>query len=393
MPRALTARVDLNLFAGGGGLACGLSSAGFGPFDLFELDRWARATLEFNTTSLSPTICGRVAGIDVRTTSWAAWSGRVRLLAGGVPCQPFSLGGAHRAEKDDRNLFPDTLKAIRETHPLAVLLENVAGLRRPAFHPYFQYVIRQLRRPSLGPLNDEAWTVHDQRLARLDLGQDSEEYRVTWSLENAADFGVPQQRKRILVAAIRADVAPAFRFPPPSHSRDALIDRLGSGAAENPSSSESLPFDESSRSASEARSAWVTVREALRDLPSPSAQPESSSFNHWRIAGARSYKGHSGSQMDWPAKTIKAGVHGVPGGENMLITDTGELRYFTLREAARLQTFPDEHVFSGARSSVVRQIGNAVPCKLSEAVGTALAEHLADSASSRSEHGGPRNHG
>jgi len=80
-------------------------------------------------------------------------------------------------------------------------------------------------------------------------------------------------------------------------------------------------------------------------------------MNHWKLQGAKSYPGHSGSTMDWPAKTIKAGVHGVPGGENTIIEDAGTFRYFTLREAARIQTFPDEHLFKGARIHITRQIG------------------------------------
>ena len=93
-------------------------------------------------------------------------------------------------------------------------------------------------------------------------------------------------------------------------------------------------------------------------------------MNHWHIPGARTYPGHTGSSLDWPSKTIKAGVHGVPGGENTIVLDKDHVRYYTLRETARLQTFPDEHVFSGARLHVTRQIGNAVPRLLAKAVAT-----------------------
>src|SRR5262249_10205893 len=84
------------------------------------------------------------------------------------------------------------------------------------------------------------------------------------------------------------------------------------------------------------------------------------------IGGAKSYSGHSGSVMDWPSKAIKAGVHGVPGGENTLRDERGRFRYYTMREAARIQTFPDSHFFFGARLRITRQIGNAVPCMLGE---------------------------
>jgi DNA (cytosine-5)-methyltransferase 1 len=99
-------------------------------------------------------------------------------------------------------------------------------------------------------------------------------------------------------------------------------------------------------------------------------------MNHWAVPGARAYVGHAGSRLDWPSKTIKAGVHGVPGGENILLADDGAVRYFTLRETARLQTFPDEHHFEGARLHVTKQIGNAVPCDLAEIVADPLFKLL-----------------
>ena len=102
-------------------------------------------------------------------------------------------------------------------------------------------------------------------------------------------------------------------------------------------------------------------------------------MNHWIIPGAREYLGHSGSTLDWPSKTIKAGVHGVPGGENTILDNDGVFRYYTLREAARIQTFPDQHFFKGARIHVTRQLGNAVPCLLAAKVATPLLSLVAQS--------------
>src|SRR4029077_1068217 len=101
---------------------------------------------------------------------------------------------------------------------------------------------------------------------------------------------------------------------------------------------------------------WVTVRDALTFPPlRAAAASEGEAWNnHWEIPGARSYAGHTGSDLDWPSKTIKAGVHGVPGGENTVITDEGMIRYYTLRETARIQTFPDHHIFFGARRTITR---------------------------------------
>ena len=91
---------------------------------------------------------------------------------------------------------------------------------------------------------------------------------------------------------------------------------------------------------------WLTVRDALKDLPEPAEREDRALMNHWHIPGARRYVGHTGSVIDRPSKTIKAGVHGVPGGENPIMKDDGTFRYFTLRETAKLQTFPDNHFFS-----------------------------------------------
>jgi DNA (cytosine-5)-methyltransferase 1 len=94
------------------------------------------------------------------------------------------------------------------------------------------------------------------------------------------------------------------------------------------------------------------------------------------IPGARSYPGHTGSPLDEPSKTLKAGDHGVPGGENMIAMPDGTVRYFTVREAALIQTFPDGYVFHGSWGEIMRQLGNAVPVKLARAVARQVANCL-----------------
>jgi DNA (cytosine-5)-methyltransferase 1 len=124
-------------------------------------------------------------------------------------------------------------------------------------------------------------------------------------------------------------------------------------------------------------SPWMTVRDAIADLPPPENTNLAAEIpNHIYIPGARSYPGHTGSPWDEPAKTLKAGVHGVPGGENMLTFPDGQVRYFTVREAARLQTFPDDYYFPCAWGESMRQIGNAVPVKLAEIIATSIRTHL-----------------
>jgi DNA (cytosine-5)-methyltransferase 1 len=122
---------------------------------------------------------------------------------------------------------------------------------------------------------------------------------------------------------------------------------------------------------------WLTVRDAISDLPDPEKNPQGRGIsNHIFNPGARSYTGHTGSPLDDPAKTLKAGDHGVPGGENMLARADGSVRYFTVREAARLQTFPDDYTFRGPWTEAMRQLGNAVPVRLAERVASSVAQTL-----------------
>lgn len=121
---------------------------------------------------------------------------------------------------------------------------------------------------------------------------------------------------------------------------------------------------------------WRTVRDAIAGLPDPGGPCPLSIQNHDFQQGAKAYAGHTGSPLDEPAKTLKAGDHGVPGGENMIAFPDGRLRYFTVREAARIQTFPDDYVFGSSWSENMRQLGNAVPVSLGRVVASAMRRGL-----------------
>jgi DNA (cytosine-5)-methyltransferase 1 len=121
---------------------------------------------------------------------------------------------------------------------------------------------------------------------------------------------------------------------------------------------------------------WRTVRDAIHDLPDPESSAAATIPDHRYQAGARIYPGHTGSPLDQAAKTIKAGDHGVPGGENMLVNTDGSVRYFTARETARIQTFPDGYVFHGSWTETMRQLGNAVPVALARVVASSVAQAL-----------------
>lgn len=363
-------------------MTLGLQKAGFQFSHVFEIDPYTCETLENNHWSKGGLLHGEVREEDVSELNWDEFKGPIRLLAGGAPCQPFSLAGRHLADKDDRNMFPEVLRAVRALRPQAVMLENVQGLARPSFRPYLEYIVRQLEWPSVAPKKEEEWQKHDERISQhQETTTDEREYHVNWALLEAADYGVAQNRRRVFIIATSADITGIFDFPQASHKKEALIRTQANGEywesrhlkppKPRLNGTAALDLDDFA-----TFHAWKTVRDAISDLPSPAASESKSDNNHWLIPGARIYRGHSGSRLDWPSKTIKAGVHGVPGGENIVLLDDGTHRYFTLRETARLQGFPDDFVFCGARLHITRQIGNAVPVELAEIIGRKLFRQI-----------------
>ena len=367
--------IDVNLCSGAGGLALGIAQAGFSTLDFYDKDHSACETLSYNISGHLPTLSGRVFEADLKEIEWIPTVARVRLLSVGTPCQPFSRGGVRRGQEDVRNLFPEVLNVVRVLRPRAVLIENVRGLGSEPHKHYLEYVINQLRFPDIRSKLRYSWAENARRLSRNSQSRKSRPvYNVVWKVFNAADFGVAQVRHRLFIVAIASDL-PEYQFPSPTHSKQRLLQDQFTGAYWD---THNLPISRNplaSISHSDLGSdllPWVTVRDKIKDLPRPAKQEVPNCNNHWTIEGAKAYAGHVGSVLDWPSKTIKAGVHGVPGGENAVISDDGSLRYFTLRELARIQSFPDEHFFTGARSSVTRQIGNAVPCELAAAMAAPL---------------------
>jgi DNA (cytosine-5)-methyltransferase 1 len=380
--RSLTA---VELFAGAGGMALGTASAGFRHLALLERDRHAVATLRENATrGVGARTELPIEETDVRAFDYGRLQRQpVDLLAGGAPCQPFSLGGKHAGQADNRNLFPEVFRAQRALMPRAVLLENVRGLTRSSFRPYLDYILLQLALPGLAPRAGEGWKRHKARLLDSWLANDHGDapaYDVTIGLRECANFGLPQRRGRVFMVAMRTDQGGAVKVPEGCHSEGRLAyDQDISGEYWARHGLRKAQWEASPPSAPPApgNEAWRTVRDALREVPLP-IMGEANGYhpNHIGIPGARSYPGHTGSPWDQPAKTLKAGVHGVPGGENMLRDDDGEVRYFTVHEAALLQGFPSDYRFVGSRSEAMRQIGNAAPTPVCKVIAAAIRETL-----------------
>lgn len=323
---------SLELFSGCGGLAKGLELAGFKHCAFVEFNKWACESLR---TNFNPQL---VHETDVRTFDFAS-IGKVDLIAGGPPCQPFSLGGLAKAYEDSRDMFPQAIRAIHELMPRGFLFENVKGLLRKSFSEYFDYIILRLTFPEQVLPQGSTWKEHLKDLRNIDFASyGGLKYDVQYKLVNAVDYGVPQSRERVFIVGLRNDLGLSWRWP------EKVVGRM-------------------------------TIADAIGGLPD--SRQRNTLGDHFFIDGAREYPGHTGSDYNQPSKTIKAGAHGVPGGENMIRFPDGTLRYMTVHEAKLIQTFPDDYRICGSWGEALRQIGNAVPVRLAKVMGDQMRLTLA----------------
>lgn len=300
---------SIELCAGGGGQALGLERAGFDHEALVEIDDWSRKTLQLNRPNWNV-----IEGAQSDLTSFDArpYKG-VDLVAGGVPCPPFSRAGKQLGATDERDLFPQALRVIDEVRPKAVMLENVRGFLDAVFTDYRHELKTQLK--------------------KLDYTL------VEWRLLNASDYGVSQLRPRVVIVAIHKTFADHFEWPKPATVRP------------------------------------LSVGEKLHDLMAA---------NGWR--GAQAWR----EQADEIAPTIVGGSkkHGGPdlgptrarnawatlGVNGSTIAEDAPDETFegmprlTVRMVARLQGFPDDWQFAGRKTASYRQIGNAFPPPVAQAV-------------------------
>jgi DNA (cytosine-5)-methyltransferase 1 len=332
LPIKITAPKCIDLFSGAGGLSLGLKSAGWKTVVAADFDSAACSTYRRNFPGV------RVHEGDVRELDWNEFADKVDLVAGGPPCQPFSVAGDQKAQYDERDMLPEFVRAIKVIKPKLFLLENVAGLASTKHRHYLDLNLDLL----------------------IELG-----YDVHYAVLNAADYGVPQDRQRVIVLGgrkIRPD------HPAPTHG---LGRRAYKSAAAVLSST---PPDE-------LNNAIITYAKNPVLRPSP-----------W--AGMLVNGGGRPINLSEPCQTIPASA----GGNRTHIIDrdgvlldyhqtlmsgskprsglVGGVRRLTVRESARIQSFPDSFIFNGTKSSQYRQIGNAVPPKLGKAIGASLLSAL-----------------
>ena len=366
---------SIEIFSGAGGLAKGLELAGTKHQAFIEWNADACNTLRMNYDK------DIIFQGDVRDFSFSDYKDKgVDIIAGGPPCQPFSLGGKAKGNDDERDMFPAAISAIRTLMPKAFIFENVKGLLRDSFAEYFRFIILQLTYPEV-ILTDEDWRKNLSTLQAIDKSHeyDGRKYDVTYQLVNAADYGVPQKRERVIIVGFRNDLNIKWSFPKQTHSEEALLwDKYVTGDywsrhhIANPGSKEVC---QTVRNQLMERygiwppelKPWRTMRDAFEGLGEPNGHGE-----HSLREGARAYPGHTGSDIDEPSKTIKAGGHGVPGGENTVRLGDGSIRYLSVLEAKRIQTFPDDYIITGAWGEAMRQLGNAVPVHLAYIVGNSV---------------------
>lgn len=306
---------SLEICAGAGGQALGLERAGFSHAGLVEIEPAACATLRANRPSW------KVHEADLRGFDGAAYRG-VDLLAGGVPCPPFSYAGRQLGADDDRDLFPEAMRLVREIRPRAVMLENVRGFLDERFASYRGALEREL---------------------------DEMGYEPRWRLLNACDFGLPQLRPRVLLVAIVHAAAGAFEWPAP------------------------IPVP------------LVTVGTCLVDLMAAEGWEgaadwarAASGIGPTLVGGSKKHGGPDLGPTRAKREWAKLAVDGNGLADRAPAPGFVGLPRLTVRMAARLQGFPDDWIFSGGKTASYRQVGNAFPPPVSEAVGLQIARALGE---------------
>lgn len=305
---------SIEICAGAGGQALGLEMAGFKHIALVEYEKKYCEILKKNRPEWN-IICE-----DVKNFSGKPYRNKIDLLAGGVPCPPFSVAGKQLGSDDERDLFPEALRLIEEINPKAVMLENVRGFLDPTFKDYRESILKRI---------DE-------------LG-----YNVQIKLLNASDYGVPQLRPRIVIVGIRKDVQGKFSYPLPTSEKvktvgETLLDLM-------------------------KKNQWQNANEWAK---------QASTIAPTIVGGS---KKHGGPDLG-PIRARKAwaqlGVDGKGIANEAPEKDFEGMPRLTPRMIARIQGFPDTWNFGDKKTAACRMIGNAFPPPVAKAVGEEIRKVL-----------------
>ena len=304
----------LEICAGAGGQSSGLEQAGFGHALAVEIDKGAAATLRLNRPEWN------VHEGDVREINGKDYIG-VDLVAGGVPCPPFSIAGKQLGADDERDLFPEALRLVREAKPAAVMLENVRGLASAKFAPYRRWILDEL----------------DQ------LG-----YVADWQLLNSSSYGVPQLRPRFILVAFRPAIASKFRWPEPFNTPKTV------GA-------ELLPLMSANGWAGADR--WSRGADNIGPtIVGGSKKHGGADLGPTRAKAGWLALGVDGKGIANSAPDADAPVDLIPKLTNPMV--------------AKVQGFSDDWQFAGLKTSVYRQIGNAFPPPVARSIGESIRHAL-----------------
>lgn len=352
----------VSVFSGGGGLDLGLESAGFRTLVAVEIEKWACATLRANQRKQLGSgreflAAAHILERDVRTVPGqeilqlaGLEAGELDVLCGGPPCVTFSVAGRREGLANETGmLFESYARLLRVLRPTAFIFENVKGLMSAA--------------ADAGGQPGSAWIAVRDRLSAAG-------YRLSWKVFDAADYGVPQRRERVIVVGLRGHRGPAFEFPPLTHG--------------DPERGDEQTPD---------RRPWLTVEDAIGDLPSPPTDhsraeianhvarrhgPEAQASFAATPPGRRnnSFK-RDRLRWDRPSKVIRAQGKLKSDGSGQRNSShqalhPDEPRQITVRECARLQTFPDWYELPPHFSNGYRVVGDAVPPLLAEVIGREL---------------------
>lgn len=304
---------SIEICAGAGGQALGLEQAGFKHIVLVEIDQAACETLRTNRPLWN------ISEKDVRKFSAKKYK-NIDLVAGGVPCPPFSIAGKQLGNEDDRDLFPEALRIVKECDPKAVMLENVRGLFDPKFADYREHIKTQLE--SMG-------------------------YICFWELVQANHYGVPQLRPRTILIALKQKYACFFIWPlgviaPPPTVGQVLYDEMASNG-------------------------WKGAKEWADKANNIAPTIVGGSKKH---GGAD--LGPTRSKLAWS----KLGINGHGLDEFPPSKDFEGIPKLTVKMAAILQGFPVDWIFTGKKTPAYRQVGNALPPPVAKAMGVAIKKAI-----------------